>query len=259
MMNIIRADIFRLWRGKQILGVFALAALASAVLVVVSSVTGSGPGAANSDTPQLVLTGATSPDMLNSFIWLFLMITVPVFTIVTGPIFTDGAVKNEVAWGISRTKLYVSRMIVCAVLCVLLLLTYKGVGMGMATILEGFGYAPPGYWSNLLLSLTAQSFIMVAACMFGILLVFTVKNPFVVVELYAGVIIFPAIVAMILGGANIDISQIMYFDLTTNLVLFGDIGSMATRNILLALATGAAWFIIPTIIGLAKFQRKEIK
>jgi hypothetical protein len=187
---------------------------------------------------------------------------VPIFTCVAGPIFMDGTAKNEVSWGVSRIKLYLARVIVCAILCVSLLATYYGVGIAVATPFGGFGDGTENFWTNFLLTFAAQSLMMVAACMLGIFLVFSMKNVVGVIEVFAGIFALPAMVTQFLPfmfDINMEnIMRFLYFDLTTNMVRLGNISGLETRSLLIILAVGAGWLIIPTVIGIHKFQRKEV-
>ena len=256
MMNIIRADFYRLLRGKVIYALFGILAVASAVLMIVH-------GMGGSNEYYEVSTRMSNFEML-SFMTVFVIIcTLPIFTSVAGPIFMDGTAKNEVSWGVSRAKLYLARVVVCAVLCVLLLATFYGVGIATTIPFCGFGDGTASFWINFLLTFVSQSFMMTAACMLGIFLVFSMKNVVAVVEVFMFIFFLPTLIYQFLPMiADIDMGglmRILYFDLTTNMARMGDIGGIETRSLLIIIAVSVAWFVIPTIIGIMKFQRKEVK
>jgi len=254
MMNIIRADVYRIFRGWGVWVVFGIAALLPAAMIIASYLSG--------ELTEFVYDApAFSAAEGMSVLMLFLVfLAVPVFTITAGPVFQDKTVKNEVSWGVSRTTLYLSRMIVAAVWCVLIVLVYYGVGMGLFAVLAGEQHelVAGGDWANFLVSAASQTFMIIASSWLGIFLTFIIKNPFVTIEVYGGLMIMPQAIAMMLGFADVDVSRVMYFDLTSNLAHLHNVAGMEGNHFTIAMAVGAVWAFIPAIIGIINFQRREI-
>jgi len=261
MMNIIRADLYRIARSKGMYIAFGIVLAISVVLTVVQGmgadtmIVFEGNFLTGTEIEQVAVNGANAAAALISLASLIIMLVIPIFTIVAGPIFQDGTVKNEVSWGISRTKLYAARLVIVGVLSVLLLVTLVGVGTGIATILWGFGDGG----LDILASFAALSFMYVAAGWTGVFLVFTIKNGFVVVEVFGGLMIGVGFIAMILGMAGVNVEAMLYFDMMTNVARLANAAQLETRSLLLSLGVGMIWLVVPTVIGLTRFQRAEIK
>ena len=256
MMNIIRADVYRIFRGWGVWVVFGLAALIPAAMIIASYIAGEITNVAY-DAP--VFSAAEGLSMLMLFL---VLLAVPVFTITAGPVFQDKTVKNEVSWGVPRTTLYLSRMIVAALWCVLLVIVYYGVGMALFAILTDSGnqntLVANNDWGNFFISAASQTFMVIASSWLGIFLTFIIKNPFVTIEVYGGILIIPQMFGVLLGFADVDVTRVMYFDLTSNLAYLHNVAGMESNRFAIAMAVGAVWAFIPAIIGLINFQRREI-
>jgi len=269
MMNIIRADFYRITRGKTLFITFAIVALISAAFIVAFAI-------ANSEMPlmegslmhvdaeagvqTLVLNGMNAIAALFALSSINIMFIIPLFTVVAGHVFQDGTAKNEVTWGTSRTKIYLARMIIVAILCVLVLAIFVGVGATIATILRGFGDTPDGWFlSHFLAPFAAQSFMFIAAGLFGIFLVFMIKGSFVVVEIFGFSMFGAGMLTMLFAFSGTDTSFALRIDMLHQIALLSNIANMETGDILAALGLGAAWLIIPAAIGIFRFRTAEIK
>jgi len=260
MTNIIRADIYRIIRGKSLYIISLLVVLFGLMVVIAATLTDATLPFVNASPEALELNGINSAGLLFSNGPMLTFLLIPLVMMVAGPIFTDGTAKNEIAWGISRTRLYTARLIIVTVVCGLMLLVYLTAGMIFATILRGFGdYIPYGYWFNIIKTIVLQSFMFSAASWMGIFLIFTIKSGYAFVEVFMGVMVAPTLIAVLFMNANIDLSRVLDFDITTNIGRLGAVADMDTRGILMALVVGAVWMVIPTIIGLIRFQKAEIK
>ena len=141
---------------------------------------------------------------------------------------------------------------------------HYGMGILAAIPFGGFSDGTDGFWLNFLQAFAIQSYKVAAACMLGLLLVFFMKNSYAVIEVHALIFALPGFALSMLPSLfeNMDIDAMMrffYFDVTTNVIRLNEIAEMETRSILLVLLTGSLWFFIPTIIGLVKFRKREIK
>jgi hypothetical protein len=198
---------------------------------------------------------------------------VPIFITVAFPIFRDGAVKNEVIWGTSRTTLYAVRLLLTAVLCIIIRVVFVASGMIVTTIVAGFGYTPDGFWLSFLQAFSAQTFMFIAVSWLGVFLTFTIKEGSNIVITFFTLIMAPGMVIQFLGFFNVNPSAI-YFLLNIDVMTiiayiptlcdpYNTIGILGADQldigILRALAVGAFWMIVPTVFGIMKFQRAEIK
>lgn len=256
MMNIIRADMYRITRTGGIHLNFIFTALGAVGLIVLAVVFG------NVDLDGLELNGVNSTNLLFNFSHFALISVLPIFTLTAAPIFRNKTAKNEVIWGISRTTLYTSRMLITAVLCILIRIVFVGTGLLTATIIRGFGEAPVGFWSNFFQVFTAQTFMFIAASWVGIFIVFTIQNGFVVIEVFGGLMFFPMLVTQTLTMLNVNPAVINFigrFDMMEGIIQLANIGTIPTQTVVLILALGAFWLIVPTALGILTFQKAEIK
>jgi len=210
-----------------------------------------------------VLNGISGSRELFELSVFAVIFVLPIFTIVTAPVFRDGTAKNEVTWGTSRTTLYVARLLIVTVLCILMRAILIGFGMLTATIIgEGLGDTSGGFWAEFFLIFGTQLFLFIAVSWVGVFLVFTIKNGFVVIEVFLGLMFAPTLLMQMLEQLNVNpsiVSFISNFDIATGITQLANLGNLETREILLILALGVFWMAMPTVIGLLKFQKAEIR
>jgi len=255
MMNIIRADIYRITRTGGIHMNFIFTAFGAISVIVLAIIFGG-----NENVPEI--NGVTSTVLLFNLSHFALVSVLPIFTLTAAPIFRNNTAKNEVIWGISRTTLYTSRMLITAILCIMVRIIFVGTGILTATIIRGFGDVPVGFWSEFFQIFTAQTFMFVAASWVGIFIVFTIQNGFVVIEVFGGLMFFPMLLSQTLEMINVNpaiINFIQRFDMMEGIVQLANLGELSTQAILLILALGVFWLIVPTVLGIATFQKAEIK
>jgi len=261
MMNMIRADIYAILRGKAMYITFGALLLLHVLVIGIQGVGGINFSGANLfEIPDIGFDGVRSAALLytrtdNTIFFMF-----PLIVLAAAPIFTFGTVKNDIAWGICRTKLYLSKLAVSLGLCVLMMLLYMGAGMLFATTLNGFGGpVPNGYWFNLFQIVGAQLFMLFAVTCLGVFLIFVTKNTTIATSLYIGIFMVPAMIVMMLFDAGIDFMWILNLDLMMGINRLGFLSQLETGTILTTLGVGAGYIILTTIGGIALFRRAEIK
>jgi len=266
MMNMIRADLYRITRSWVVYVTFAVAIAASIALIIIWASAGPGTGEPVNFNgmyiivPTGTVNGMDSIGLLMQFPHFLLTILIlPLTFCVAVPIFSDKTVKNDIAFGMSRIKLYVSKLVEMAILITLLLLLYVGVGTLLATILGGFGTVAAGLWISMLQALGLQLFILVALGCLAIFLALAIKKPTVLTELYFVLILVPVIIAVIASLLDVDIFWILRFDLMANVHLAGSIFFTNAHDALVILGVGATWMAIASIAGIVMFHRAEIK
>jgi hypothetical protein len=126
--------------------------------------------------------------------------------------------------------------------------------------MSGFGEVPNGWFlSYFLAPFAAQSFMFISAGLFGIFVVFMVKNSFAMVEIFGASMFGAGFLTMMFAFADTNISPILQVDMLHQIALLANVAHMETIDIILALGLGAVWLIIPMAIGIYKFKTAEIK
>jgi len=278
MLNIFKADIYRITRGKALLITLAVILAMNLLMVISLHVIQSGTmdPVAITIGPEMEIEGLEDwetfveemPPMtgINVIAFLtqsmenFLFFLLPVIVVVAGAIFTHSTVKNDVSFGIARTKLYMSKLLLSIIIGALFLVFYMGTGMIIATIIGGFGGpAPAGHWANLTQVLGAQFVLITAMVCIGMFFAFTTKRTAAVNAAFIAFILVPALIITILSAASSSFERLFDFDLTSQIMRLADLYYMETYEILRALGVGVFWVLATTLGGIALFRRAEIK
>jgi len=267
MMNIIRADIYAILRGKALYITFGLIFLLVSLVVGAQAANGVNIGInlASIDEvgvvmPDIEFDGMRSVTLLytqmNNMIWFLL----PLILVASAPTFTHGTIKNDIAWGVSRAKLYFAKLIIAIGLCVLMVLFYMGVGMALATALFGWGgAASDGFWLNVFQTLSAQTFMLIALTCIGIFCVFTFRRTSIVNGIYIAFCLVPTMVILLLVDVNPNVARLLDFDVMLGISRLGFLSQLETSAILTTLGVGVFYIFAATIGGIALFKRTELK
>ena len=268
MMNLIRADVYKIVRGKALYITFAVLL----VMIILNVTTGAAMiTIVAEDGGVMAPLGIEiygEPDgFAGAIIAIFSSMEQLVFVLlsfvmlVSIPIFSSGTVKNDIVRGVSRTKLYLSKLIICGALCVLMYLIYLGVGMLTYVMANGLGSpVPAGFWTTLIQAAGAQLFILLAISCVGLFLVFTTKRNGMVIGIYMAFFLLPTMLLNLLSLFNADLAlALVNLDMTTSVSRMGFFSQLETREILTVLGVGAGYILVSTILGLSFFRKAEIK
>ncbi|MCL2354029.1 MAG: ABC transporter permease [Defluviitaleaceae bacterium] len=266
-MNLIKADIYKILKGKAMWVVFAIM-LANVGMIVLTDaaimgvmIEGEVAAPVGVELVQGVTGVASATQLLFSQMNNMPFFVLGAVMIVSAPIFANGTVKNDIARGISRTKIYVSKVLIASGLALLLWLAKMALGISIYGIANGFaGELPVGFWTNLAFTSASQLFILLAVVCFTTFLMFTLKRSGMVIGIFMAVFLLPMSLISLLNFFNPDLATIMAnFDLITSLGRLGFINQLDTWEVMTVLGGGAAFMVISTIVGLASFRKAEIK
>ena len=265
MIKLIRADIYRILRGKALYITMAVL-LVMNIIMVAATRAGGHVGITFSVEDGVVemmptaVSGMSIPHALAESMENFVFFLLPIIVVVAGAIFTHGTVKNDIATGMSRTKLYVSKLLLSAAVCLLMLVFYIGVAMIIATIVGGFGGpAPAGHWIGLLQIFSAQYLLLLSLISIGVFLAFTSKRTAVVNGAYIAFTLAPPMIFSLLAIANPSFMRYFDFDMLSNIMLLANLPRLETIEILRALGIAVFYLLATTIGGIALFRKAEIK
>jgi ABC-2 type transport system permease protein len=270
MLNLIRADLYRIVRGKA-LYITAAVLIGFTILLVLSQesfvigVDNTTLNEARIEEMQQIdalqgetNTGSGIARVLYSTDWLqYFMLSVIIF--VAAPIFSHGTIKNSLSSGVSRVKIYLSKLILILAGIAVMMVLYMGFGMLLATFRHGFGSPTAGYWGELFKVLGTQFVVLSGFAGIGALLVFATKRVAIVNSAYIAYHLVPALVISILRGRFP--SAIKYYDyflggLSSKFEILPMLPSSEVAQIIAAALT---YLVVTTVLGVALFKKVDVK
>ena len=296
MMNLIRADLYRITRGKGIYITFAVVLIANFFLVFgMSLLINAAFTLAETVDPYAIVqieealaeagivegyldiqsmwpnTGWGLVEILMSASNVLLYFLLPLIIFTAGAIFDYGTVKNTLARGMCRTKLYISKLISISILCLILILFYMFTGMAMGALLGGMGTpAHPAPWLLLFQMIISRYIILLGAASVGTFLVFVLRRSGAAIGTFIAYFMITSFVFMIIGSVLPSLSWILNLELSLTMQrMFAEQGLselainipayMDTSDYIIAFGTAVFYMVVPTIAGLALFRKAEIK
>jgi len=264
MLNMLRADIYRITRGKALYVNLVVLILFNIMVVGTQSIAGINFSIAwesmGITPPEIGFDGLGSAALLYTRLDNTIFFLLSLVCIAGMSIFTCNTVKNDISFGISRAKLYLSKLVLSVGLCVLLVLFYMGTGMLMATFLRGFGGpAPAGFWLNLFQTLGAQMFAMLAMVCLVNFLIFAFRCSGSVIAMFFAICFAPTMIVGLIMLAFPGALRFLELDLMFTINRLGFFSQLGTRTVIASLAVSALYMVATTLGGIALFRRAEIK
>ena len=267
MLNLMRADMYRILRGKGIYITFAIMiAVAVLTIFVFRSSMQTGVVVAPEDAEyfnpflqQEVITGADAAVMALSSMDFHVFLFLPLFIFIAMSPFSSAAVKNELTIGISRVKFYLSKWILASALGVVMMLVFLALAILFGIIDSGVGDWGNGFVTNVLQSLGMQVLFALAMNSVGIFFCFVIRKAGATEGVYIAFALVPQMVFGLISIAYPEVIRVLEFDLPSQFGLFAQVANNSTGEIARGLAIGAAYLIIPAIAGIAIFKKAEIK
>jgi ABC-type transport system involved in multi-copper enzyme maturation permease subunit len=172
--------------------------------------------------------------------------------------FSSGSIKNSLAAGVSRTTLYLTRLLEGIVLTVLLFALGVIIAVVVYTVVGGFGGAFTLDWLlSVLRPFAAQGVMLAGAVAIGTAIGFISKRGPVVIGLYMALYLSCSIVLYLLAMHVAD--WIIAFDFDANLERLASIDTLPLADTLRGLGIGVGCMVISTALGLSIFRKSEIK
>jgi ABC-type transport system involved in multi-copper enzyme maturation permease subunit len=265
MMNIIRADLYRLVRGKALY--VTLAFLIVIIIILVFAGTNISPGLSPKslglDIGDLsVASGASSAysQLVNSNLVIYFML--PLAVAVAASMFSSNAAKNEITTGMSRIKIYFAKSVLSVLLSWATYILFIGGGILAATIVYGAGDWSSEYVAYVLKAFGSQLLVITAYSFIAVFLCFVFKNSGAVTGIYIAFCNVPQFVIVMLGIAlnNQELQQgLLKYDLVTVLQMFPMINLLSAGEIIRSYAIAIVYIIAATAGGVALFRKAEIK
>ena len=284
MMNIIRADLYRIFRSKG----FYITLAAFFALIAFLNVGGTfyiaGPtygmervvlddGTVIFSPPEAVPeiideTPAEFAGISEDFAFIIIPFLLPFIAFVASSDFSANTAKNALAGGVPRVKFYFSKLILACVFCVLTV--FFGIALTSADFMvqlnrEAGGGAFNTYrmevMGQILRIFVAQLFMYIAVTCIGIFFAFATQRTAAANSAYLGFLFVPTVLLSMLYLSSPDsaiIETLFDYDIIMNIRMLSNIGA-ETGDIMRAFAIGGFYMLTSTICGILLFKRSEIK
>lgn len=196
------------------------------------------------------------------FTQIFRILSLPLFFIA---IFADltmaeeskyGTMKNTVSFGVNRIQLYFSKLVTATLLGVI---TFSIVfGMFLAS---GYLFVQPGanftadFMMNYMARIGATAVLYMGAVSLALMLATLLKKSSALAFVFAGVLIIPAILVMVISQINPGLSGLMNISL---LMQCNSLGSLEQSQLLSVAFIGVLYYVVFGILGVVIFKRQEI-
>ncbi|MCL2364908.1 MAG: ABC transporter permease [Defluviitaleaceae bacterium] len=269
MFNLMRADAYRMQRGKGIYIVLGIMLLIAALTIfvfrsaLIMGVQTEAPeivdGEINLFVQQEVITAADGAQMALASMDIMMYFILPIVLILAMAPFSSSAVKNELTIGFSRAKFYFSKLLFACTLSVLFMVVNIALYILFGTVSDGWGYWGSGLGIEVLQIFGSQVLFALAFNSIGVFMCFVFRKSGVAIGLYIAFTLVPQMVIGLLSIAFPEALRAMYFDLASLFGIFAGMPTMQSADIIQGLLIGLAWLVVPTVAGLAIFQRAEIK
>jgi len=279
MMNIIRADLYRIVRGK---GLYISLAVLIAVIAL-GSLTGGTIGVSYSsmeivdETIEAIQTDSTeqlsaeraaafrAPTGVEAFnkaasssnnVLYFLL---PLVAFICIADFSSGGAKNTLAGGVNRAKYFFSKLILSFVLCAVFLLIYVLLSVLLASVFNGFGgILNAAFITRFIKIILSQLWLCLAAVCVANFFAFLFRSS-AFVGVYIAFLLLPALLITALTVVNEWFVNLFDYELTMNIGRIASIGALSTGEITKVMLIGAGYIAAAAIGGLAIFKKAEIK
>lgn len=268
MKNLIRTDIYKMLHMKSlyVCGFICLAlSVASLYLLEFSSIIltesmnefGSDP----SLTAALAELSGSGQSWLafGSSTLLFSAIIISLFV---GSEFAQGTIKNTASKSFSRTKIYLSKVIVSVATTTVLLVLNGVLTILFATILWGFGSVDASYYMHIAKVIVTQLLLNAAYISVYVFICFTLKKSGASIAINILLINFASIVVSLL---DLLINKITGFETTltdylisTNIMFVGDAAS-TNGDIIQGLLVAIVFLALTCALGCLSFHKSDIK
>ena len=257
MTNILKADFYKLLRGK---GIYIATALL--VFVIFIAAMGDSLFAINTNDGDIFasLTGATAPFWVMSASDTLRIFLLPFIIFIAAADFSSSTVINTLSSGESRAKYYLSKLTLSCVFTTFMVLVTIVLSTVFATIGSGFGGEfNSDFVLRLLQMFGAQTFMYIALTCVGVFFVFTTKNAAAVIGAFLAFCFVPTMLIAVLAAGNESLALLFNFDMAMNMSRLASMETMATTDVAGAFALGGVYIAASTLGGMLLFKKCEVK
>lgn len=274
MLNIIRADLYRIFRGKAFYITFGVLI----AFIILQSIAGTGNIGMNMNS----VSGGTEAEMLSSALEEMSRITkadgitapfvmagvtanlvyfmIPLIICFVGTDFSSSAIKNVLARGVSRNKYYFAKLIPLLVFTVLMQVINLFLPLIVASIRNGFGGSINADWLISVLKVySIQTLLMLAIACVGVFIVFLTKKTASIVAVFIAYLMVPTLIFYILGMISSKFENLIKYDMVSNINLMANFSDLPSADIIRSFILCAFYIIAGTLAGIVIFKKSDIK
>lgn len=263
MLNTIRADVYRVLRGKA----FYISLILFLLVIVAQLLSGETVGGFNiSINDESVLPTAEVPSALNAAMaplmvmaqfQTLIFFALPLIYVVCATDFNSGTIHNSVAAGMSRPGLYFSKLFLSFAFIEAFALLAVAVGILIGGAMGGIGEVSEDLVLTILRAFGTQSLMMLALASVGTAIAFVTRKGAALNAIYLLLFMGGSIVLTLLGMARgIDL---MPYDFVTNMALAVNVDMLPLEQVTKMFMTTIAYLGVSMVAGLASFRRVGLK
>jgi ABC-type transport system involved in multi-copper enzyme maturation permease subunit len=260
MFNLIKADLYRIVKGKAIWITFFLLL----IFLIVSALAGSvGTAGIYNETLDTVMSENTK--LSGSLVQLYQMATgdnlfyffLPIMVIVITSDFNNRTAGNVLARGISRTKFYLTKLLLVTFLSLIFVAVYVTVPLIVGTLRYGMGTAFETF--DYFKILCTQLPIYLAIIALGTFIGFTFKKTATLNAIYIPIFIVSQLAITILVQFNTRFKFLFDYELAIFIRKNAFNSNITSTDIMHSVILGISVIIVVSTIGISLFKKSEIK
>jgi len=263
MLNLMRADVYRLLRGRAVyISLVVIVLLVGLVVFVFRMAPATGivtdqdvfePVAQNEMTAAMGARLALGA--MNNMAYVFLAGII----VTVAAAFSSGAVKNEISIGISRTKYYISKWLLSCAIGITTVAVCLALSIVFASFVDGFGYWGDGFLAEVLTSLGLQTILAMGLSSVGVFLCFITRKSGAALGLYIAFNLVPMFIIVLLDSAFPWAMDLAMYDMSFLFGVFAQSAAFPMADIVRGAAVAISYTIVSTIAGVMLFRKAEIK
>lgn len=259
MFNVIKADLYRAFKGKGLYITFSLL-----LVFIVSQVAAGSVGRIGINTDLNTLnggfTGSTAVFATMNAVDNYLYFMLPLVIIIAAADFSAGTVKNVLAGGMSRVKLFFSKQILCFIFAALMLILNVILSIATATIVNGFGGEfNADFILNLLKVFIPQLVLFLSVVSVMLFITFATKKTAAVIGYFFAFTMVPLLIIYLLSLFWDGALSLLDYELITMMRNISVIETITSAQLIRAYITGALFFAASTAGAIVIFKKSEIK
>jgi ABC-2 type transport system permease protein len=262
-MNLIRADLYRLFRSKGIYICFSIIIL---FLILVSYGQSGSIGVQVSgeelgqETNQLKLIGQNAPFIVIGSIDNNLYLLLAIIILIAGIDFSNKTVKNTISFGITRKKYYLSKFILSNIFAFVVVLLIFVIPLILTTILNGFGEKPnTDYWIDLIIAFGLEYLMFVAMSSLCLFYLFSTRRIAFTNSLFIGSCMVPTIIILILFSIDKKFNSLFKYEPIINMRSVSNITNFSNIDYIKFVMIALVIILISFLGTYLNFRKCDIK